>query len=553
MIKWLRDRTGSSDPVMMPGGPSIAHVFGTVLVALLLVEALTGIALAMFYSPSTTDAWASVAYIQDQTSMGWFVRGLHYHGASALVIITGIHLLQTAVAGAYKKPRELVWWLGLLLMALILVWAVTGYWLRWDQAAFWAAKVEVGIAGGAPVVGGMIKSVALGGNDTGNLTLTRAYAMHVGLVPALVTLTTVLHIKIARRHGSTPMKAGGSPTLRWPAQSVRDAVAIAIVMAVLLAYVVTTGGVGLAAPADPGSSFDARPLWPFRWLFELRALAGSAEVIAALTAPAVFGGFLVALPLMDRSESREPKKRMLWLGALSGLLAIIGALTVMSFARDANDPTLDKRLAAAEKQAATSRKLAAEYGVPASGPLDVYEVAPFARAKNLFAQRCSGCHGALSDKRKGPTIAEGHGNRAWLTGFLKEPSGDAFWGRTKLAKDEAAMQAVTLGDGDTADLVEWLYSQSGGTDLDAKMVERGLAVFEKTCTDCHTRDEGVSGTAPALAGLDSRDYYMSFISNPKSGLHMGVDHSQMPRFDKELSLADRDAIAAYLVSLRSAK
>jgi ubiquinol-cytochrome c reductase cytochrome b subunit len=552
IAKWLRERTGSSEPLMMPGGPSIAYVFGTVLLALLLVEGLTGIALAMFYSPSSTDAWASVAYIQDQASMGWFVRGLHYHGASALVIITGIHLLQTAVAGAYKKPREVVWWLGIVLLLLVLVWSVTGYWLRWDQAAFWAAKVEVGIMSGAPG-GGFVKSLALGGNDTGNLTLTRAYAMHVGLISALFVLVTYVHIKLARRHGTTPVKAGGAPTLRWPAQSIRDAVATAIVMAVLIAYVATTGGVALAAPADPGTAFDARPLWPFRWLFELRALAGSAEVIAALAAPAVFGGFLVALPLLDRSDSREPKKRMLWLGGLAGLFAMVGALTVMSFARDANDPTLDKRLAIAEKQAATARRLAAEYGVPATGPLDVYEVAPFSRAKKLFEQRCSGCHGAMSEKRKGPTIADGHGNRAWLAGFLKAPNGDAFWGRTKLAKDEAAMQPVTLGDSDAADLVEWLYAQNGATDLDAKMVERGLAVFDKTCTDCHSRDEGVSGTGPALAGLNSRDYYMSFISNPKSGIHMGVDHSQMPRFDKELSLADRDAIAAYLVSLRSAK
>jgi ubiquinol-cytochrome c reductase cytochrome b subunit len=155
---------------MMPGGASFAHVFGTVLVFLLGLEAVTGIALAAFYSPSSTDAWASVAYVQDQASLGWLVRGLHHHGGSAMVIVAGIHLLQTAVAGAYKKPRELVWWLGLLLLALVLAWTVTGFWLRWDQSAYSASQVELGIAASAPVIGDTLKSAVLGGNDAGNLT-----------------------------------------------------------------------------------------------------------------------------------------------------------------------------------------------------------------------------------------------------------------------------------------------------------------------------------------------------------------------------------------------
>ncbi len=554
----LRERLGTPQPATLPGGASFAHVFGTVLVFLLGLQAITGVALAAFYSPSATDAWASVAYIQDQTSIGWLVRGLHHHGGSAMVIVAGIHLLQTAVAGAYKKPREIVWWLGLVLLALVLAWIVTGYWLRWDQSAYWAAQVELGIAAGAPVVGETLEQVAIGGNDIGNLTITRAYAMHVGALPLLVILVTIAHVILARRHGPVPMRKATKPTPRWPVQTLRDVIAMAMIFSILLAYTIYAGGIDLGAPADPGAAHDARPLWPFRWLFELRSLAGSAETLVALAAPAVVGGFLISLPLLDRSVERAPRKRVLWMGGLAGLFAMIGALTIMSFARDANDESLAKRQASAQKQAARARALAKTYGVPVTGALDVYTSAPFSVARSLYAQRCEGCHGETSEKRKGPIITAGHGNRAWLTAFLEDPSGDAFWGRTKLAGHGQrglatdAMQPVQLPPDELAVLVELLYSWSGASDADPTKSAKGIELFDSACSDCHSREEGVSGSSPSLFGLHDRTYYFSFIGNPKSALHMGPDRSEMPRFDRELTLAERDELAAYMVWLRTA-
>jgi ubiquinol-cytochrome c reductase cytochrome b subunit len=154
VLGYLRERGlgGGGSPATIAGGASFAYVFGVVLMFLLLVEAVSGVALAAFYAPSSADAWGSVAYLQDQAKMGWVLRGVHFHGASAIVIIAGLHLVQTALYGAYKKPRELVWWLGILLMVLTLAWAVTGYVLRWDQAGYWANRVEVGIAAATPVV-----------------------------------------------------------------------------------------------------------------------------------------------------------------------------------------------------------------------------------------------------------------------------------------------------------------------------------------------------------------------------------------------------------------
>jgi mono/diheme cytochrome c family protein len=150
-------------------------------------------------------------------------------------------------------------------------------------------------------------------------------------------------------------------------------------------------------------------------------------------------------------------------------------------------------------------------------------------------------------------IAAGHGNRAWLLAFLKAPSGDEFWGRTKLAKTDDAMKPVELPPADLDDLVEALYAQSGASDVDAAKRDRGKTIFDKACTDCHSIDDGVAGTsAPGLGTLGSRDWYTHFIGNPKSPVHMGPEHSQMPRFDKDLSIVDRDALAEYLMWLRTA-
>ena len=554
---FLRDRGvgGGGTPAVIPDRAAFARVFGAVLVFLFAVEAVTGIALAAFYAPSSTDAWASVAYVQDQMALGWLVRGLHFHAASAIVIVSGLHLLQTAIVGAYKKPRELVWWLGILLMMLTLAWAVTGYVLRWDQAGFWANKVEVGIAAATPVIGDWIKNLALGGNDYGNLTLTRFYTLHVIVLPVIMLGAIAVHVRWSRAHGTTPVAARAqAPVPRWPAQTVRDVVAIAIAFAILLVYVINQHGADLAAPADPSAAFDARPLWYFRWLFELRELAGSAEKLVAMATPAVVVGGLVALPLLDRGPSRKPRQRVVFIAGVVGLFAVIGALTVASLVGDANDDELAKRIAKADERGQLARKLARENGVPATGGADVFKTSPMAVARQIFDTKCASCHAADSKERKGPVITAGHGDRAWFKLMLREPSHDTLWGRTKLAKQESAMKPFAdMKASDLDDVVELMYAETGATDVDAARKKRGKDMFDNACSDCHSLDEDTAGSsAPGLAGVGSRAFYFNFIGNPKSPLHMGKDNSEMPRFDHELTVTERDQLAEYLVWLRTA-
>jgi len=374
------------------------------------------------------------------------------------------------------------------------------------------------------------------------------------VLPALFAVTAGGHIFLSRRHGTTPRagRDGLAPVARWPEQSLRNVTAMAAAFAILLGYVIAKHGADLAAPADPAAAYDARPLWYFRWLFELRHLAGSYERFAALITPAIVGGFLVGLPLVDRDADRAWGKRKPFVLSVVGLFVVIGALTMLSFCGDAGDEALAKREDQAETLASRARALAVENGVPVTGAQDVFTTLPMYLPRTIFAQKCKGCHDAQSKDRKGPIIGPGHGSRDWFRGFLHAPSGDAYWGHTKLASSEDAMKPAELPKSDLDDLVELLYAQSGAGDADSTKRERGRAFFEKACTDCHSVDEGVAGgSGPGLGDLGTRDWYTSMIGNPKKAIHMG-GKSEMPRFDTDLTIVERDALAGYLVWLRTA-
>jgi ubiquinol-cytochrome c reductase cytochrome b subunit len=555
--RWLEERlTPSVATHVAPGGPSFAYVLGSVLVFLLGLLSITGVALSFSYSPSASDAWASVAYIEDQVSLGWFVRGLHHHGASALVIVTGLHLAQAAWVGAYRRPRELTWLLGIALLLLVLAAAITGYVLRWDQAGYWASKVEVGIAAATPLLGDAIQRVVQGGNDYGNLTVTRFHALHVGLVPAIATALVLAHVWLSRRHGVTPRKPKnheGAAKPWWPYQSFRNMVAISLVFSALVAYVISTGGAGLDAPADPTAAYEARPLWYFRWLFLLRKLFGSFETVAALLVPGLVLGFLAAMPWIDRGDTATPTRATMGRRvALTGFLSIcvaIALLTGLSLRKDAVDAEFAEHAAQSAKLAAKARHLAKTYGVPPAGGLSVFETVPMWKGRTLWNAQCASCH--QGKDRKGPLIEAGYGNRAWIGKFFADPGGDEFFGRHKIATSENAMKPVELVGDELAAMIELVYAESGAADADLSRAKLADKLFEDSCADCHSREEGVASSGPSLARRGTIDHLVTFIGNPKAPIHLGT-YSEMPRFDKELSMSDREAIAIYLLWLRNA-
>lgn len=560
---WLDDRSGYraalrhvlDEPVL--GGASFAYVFGSVLTFILLLQLVTGVLLAMYYSPSSTDAWASVAYLQDQVTAGWFVRGLHHHGASAMVVVAGLHMLQTAIYGAYKKPRELNWIIGVLMLGLILAFALTGYLLPWDQTGYWATKVATGIAGTTPLVGEQIQHAIQGGNEYGNLTLTRFFAIHVFILPGALILLTGVHIALFRRHGQTPHWKHNKTELEartqpfWPDQMFRDMVAMAACFAVLIGLSYATGGASLDAPADPASNFDARPEWYFRPLFQLlKYFEGPMEAVVALGLPVVVGGVLLGLPFADRTDDRSPKKRAAYLAVLLVGFVVAGLLTALSFIEDSSDPALQERIAKSEALAEEARELAREHGVPAAGGYAVFRqgseapvAAAHSEAQAMWKQDCAACH--QGPKRTGPELGPGYNSRAWIRAFLKNPSGPRFFKATKIDK----MKPVELEGADFDAVVEMVYAETGASDARADLVARGRELFDGDgdCSLCHEIDGKSESSAPNLGGRGSAKMLAEFIGRPSHPRWFGK-LNEMPDFYDKYNRAERDKLAAFIRS-----
>src|SRR5438067_699006 len=168
---------------------------------------------------------------------------------------------QTALYGAYRKPREATWWLGLVLLGLLLAFCLTGSLLPWDERGYWATRVTLGIAGTAPMVGPALNTMLSGGQQFGNLTLTRFYAVHAMLLPLLLLVFAAAHVAAMRKHGITPrLPEPAREEPFWPRQGLYDAAFSLLLLAALFA-VAAVKGAPLQGPADPGGAANPRPEW----------------------------------------------------------------------------------------------------------------------------------------------------------------------------------------------------------------------------------------------------------------------------------------------------
>src|ERR1700676_342184 len=180
---WLDHRTGYRRLVhealyeRIPGGARWRYVWGSTLVL-----TITGIFLWMAYSANAQGAWESANYIQTEMQGGWLLRGLHHFTAQAMIVLLVLHLMQVVIDGAYRAPREVNFWLGLVLMMIVLGLSLTGYLLPWDQKGYWATNVATNLMNLVPAVGGKLQQLVVGGADYGHHTLTRFFALHAGLL-----------------------------------------------------------------------------------------------------------------------------------------------------------------------------------------------------------------------------------------------------------------------------------------------------------------------------------------------------------------------------------
>ncbi len=211
---WLDERFGWRQAWQAIFLRKIPHVnwlytLGSATLFVAVLQVVTGILLTLYYVPTPDHAYDSVMYITTQLPAGWLIRGLHHWGASAMVVLTALHLLRVFIYGAYKYPREVTWLTGVGLLLVVVGFGFTGYLLPWDQKAYWATTVGTRIAGVAPVVGPWILKIARGGTDLSAVTLARFFGTHVWVLPgALLTLLAV-HLYLVIRIGISAVPKRG--------------------------------------------------------------------------------------------------------------------------------------------------------------------------------------------------------------------------------------------------------------------------------------------------------------------------------------------------------
>src|SRR6266508_3904225 len=206
-IDWLEERSGLIGGIRyflfrkVPGDTNWMQTLGSATLTAFLVQAVTGVILAMYYKPDPQNAYQSIQHITNDLTLGWLVRGMHKWGASVFIILLFFHMARVFLFGAYKYPRELNWIIGVLLLVFGMLEGFTGYLLPWDQTAYWATVVGINLNGTVPILGPFLADFLRGGGEIGGDTLARFYSMHMLLIPGAIFALIGLHLYLVVRLG----------------------------------------------------------------------------------------------------------------------------------------------------------------------------------------------------------------------------------------------------------------------------------------------------------------------------------------------------------------
>ncbi len=410
--EWLDQRTGWK-PMLhtllnerIPGGARWSYVFGSGLLFILLSQVVTGIFLAMYYVPSADHAHTTIAYLMKVVSDGAFLRSIHSYGASIMIILLVVHLTQTFLFGSYKGRRELLWLAGLVLFALVLGMAFTGYLLPWDERSYFATAVGTNVMSEVPVVGQWLKLAMRGGAGMGTLTISRFFVLHVFLLPAALLIFVGAHLLLFQKAtpagspSAHPVAPRGKTGMFYPKQLVLDAAfaLLLIVILALLAYFVPKALGPAANPAD--TQFIPRPEWYYRPIFQwLKYWEGPLAVVGILVIPGILTALLVGLPFYDRSPERRPWKRPVAVSVYSVVLLGLIALGIISYHVDNSNPAIRMQLRRqdiAEEQFMRQPFQPEMAGgtVAATAPQTTVASPLIAQGKQIFETKgCVACHG----------------------------------------------------------------------------------------------------------------------------------------------------------------
>jgi len=354
LLDWLEDRTGIEGAVKhflyeeIPASSGWHQVFGSVVLFAFLVQAATGILLALNYSPAPGAAYDSVRYIMTQVTSGRLIRALHHWGASLMIVVVVLHMIQTFVWGAYKKPREATWIGGVVLLLLTLAFGLSGYLLPWDNRAYWGTVVTTQISALAPGAGPLlVRLLGSDGTSIGAITFTRFYVAHVQLLPPLTVLLIALHVYLVRRHGVAPAPEDEKLPRKkfYPEQVAKDTIAIFAWFAVLMGMAILAR-VPLGHMADPTDlSYVPRPEWYFLFLFQfLKWFEGPLEVLGAVILPTLAIFALILVPFIDRGKMKTVRRRAGAIGLVALAAIFWGGLTARAVATTPASHEMDMSL-----------------------------------------------------------------------------------------------------------------------------------------------------------------------------------------------------------------
>ncbi|HTS64774.1 MAG TPA: cytochrome b N-terminal domain-containing protein [Candidatus Acidoferrales bacterium] len=533
---WLDHRTGIRTAVRqflyeeIPASSGWHQVFGSVAIFLFLVQAFTGALLAFNYAPTPGDAYNSLRYILTELTGGRLIRGLHHWGASMMIVVVVLHMVQVFLYGAYKKPREATWMAGVVLLLVTLAYGLTGYLLPWDNRAYWGTVVTTQIAGQAPVVGPYLSRLLGGEGAVGVVTFARFYGLHVLLLPPATLLLIAIHVYLVRKHGVAP--APGDEALPkkqfYPVQAFQDTVAIFIAF-VILFVLAAAARVPLEQLADPtDTAYIPRPEWYFLFLFQtLKLFNGPLEVVGSVVLPGAAVLALILVPFVDRSRMVRVTRRTTAI-AIVGLAAIgWGGLT-----------------AAAVK---STPKEAGAVQVDYSAPTDWLHLSPeeMAGIGYFREENCMSCHEIGGRGTAiGPDLTQTaiHKDAAWMIAHFKRPS---------VMRPGSSMPPIQLSDAQLNALASFLLklNEKNASALDnaPEFAVAGALVYQANrCGACHLVNGVGMRIGPPLNGLaklQSRNWVIEHFRNPQQ-LSPG---SIMPPY--RLPQRDLENLTSYLFAL----
>ncbi len=354
-VDWLDLRIGIRELVktsvtdyLLPRNINAWYSLGSILMVGFALQVVTGILLLIHYVPDSEKAYASVNAIMNVVPYGWFIRMCHAVGSNLMMAAALLHMFSVLFMGSYKRPRELNWLSGFILLNLIMGLCLTGYLLPWSQLSFWATTVATNAAGAIPVAGPYLVEFLRGGKLVGAPTLGRFFALHVAVLPAAMVGLVGMHLFLLERIGiSTPpfgqadsrsnrkgdafrhdAHPGGLPF--FPNYLLQDLTSISVYLAIFLAVVFFDPYLFFPKeaflPANPYlTPAHIKPEWYFLPNYQTLKLFPSE--LLGLAAQGVAMTLLALLPFFDRGEERHPMKRPVFLACtVGGILLWFGLM-----------------------------------------------------------------------------------------------------------------------------------------------------------------------------------------------------------------------------------